>query len=375
MLDRSAADGCGAGPPGADPAWLAPRIALDGPLTMAEFVAACLHDPRHGYYATRPSLGPHGDFITAPLVSQMFGELVGAWVAEIWRQMGAPARVRLVELGPGEGALMEDALRVLRHVPGLTDAAELWLVEPSRPLRALQAERLAPARPRVADALAEVPAGAPLILVANEVFDCLPARQFVRTTEGWAERRVGLDAEDQLAFGLSQPPSGAADELPEDAPLGAVAERSPAQTALAAGIGARVAEEGGAALVIDYGRDRPGFGDTLQALSRHTRVDPLSSAGAADLTMHVDFPALAGAARAQGAAVSPIISQRAFLRSLGVEARAAALARSRPDRAEVIARQLHRLIALDQMGELFKVVSIHSPGLDPPGFPGQEDRR
>ena len=154
--------------------------------------------------------------------------------------------------------------------------------------------------------------------------------------------------------------------------MGAVAERSPAQTALAAEIGARMAEDGGAALLVDYGRAEAGFGDTLQALSRHARVDPLASAGAADLTVHVDFPAVAEAARAQGAAVSPIASQRAFLRRLGVEARAAALVRSRPDQAEVIARQLHRLIAPDQMGELFKVVSIHTQGLDPPGFTPQE---
>ncbi len=357
---------------GGAPTWLGRRIAMDGPATVAEFMTACLYDPRHGYYATRPSLGPQGDFITAPLVSQMFGELIGAWMAEVWRQMGGPAGVRLVEFGPGDGTLMEDVLRVLRRVPGLLDTAELWLVEPSRPLRTLQAERLAHARPRFADALGELPPGAPLILAANEVFDCLPARQFVRTVEGWAERRVGLDTTGRLAFGLSPPPSGAAENLPADAPLGAVAERSPAQTALAAEIGARVAEDGGAAVVIDYGRERPGFGDTLQALSRHAKVDPLASAGAADLTVHVDFAALAGAARAQGAAVSPVTSQRAFLCSLGVEARAAALATSRPDQAETIARQLHRLVAPDQMGELFKVVSIHTPGLDPPGFAPHE---
>ena len=347
---------------------------MDGPLTVAEFMTACLHDPRHGYYATRPALGPQGDFITAPMVSQMFGELVGAWAAEVWRQMGGPATVRLVELGPGDGTLMQDALRVLRRVRGLMDAADLWLVEPSRPLRALQAQRLAPqAQPRFADTLAEVPLGAPLILVANEVFDCLPTRQFVRTADGWAERRVGLDDEGGLTFGLSAAPGGAADDLPPQAPQGSVAERSPAQTALAAEIGARVADDGGAALVIDYGRDRPGLGDTLQALSHHAKVDPLASAGVADLTVHVDFPALVGAAAAPGAAVSLVTSQRAFLRSLGVEARAAALARSRPDQAEVIDRQLHRLIAPDQMGELFKVVSIHTPGLDPPGFAPQQE--
>ena len=354
------------------PDWLARRIAMDGPLTVAEFVTACLHDPNHGYYATRPNLGAEGDFLTAPLVSQMFGELIGAWVAEVWRQLGAPAPFRLAELGPGDGTLMQDALRVLRRVPGLEAAAELWLVEPSRPLRTLQVARLAHAEPRHVDVLAQAPAGAPLILIANEVFDCLPARQFVRTGGGWAERRVGLDADGALAFGLAPPPSGAAEDLPRYAPEGAVAERSSAQTALAAEIGLRVAEDGGAALILDYGGAQTSFGDTLQALLRHTRVDPLATAGEADLTQHVDFAALATAAVGQGADVSPIAPQGVFLRALGVEARAEALSRSRRDQADVIGRQLHRLISPDQMGELFKALSIHTRGLDPPGFARQE---
>ncbi len=356
----------------AAPAWLARRIALDGPMSVADFMTACLHDPRHGYYATRPQLGPQGDFITAPLVSQMFGELIGAWIADMWRQLGSPSRLRLVELGPGDGTLMADALRVLRRRPGLLDAADAWRVEPSRPLRALQAAR-SPGTPLgFVDALSEVPGGAPLILIANEVFDCLPARQFVATSTGWAERRVGLDAAGALSFGLAPAPRGVEADLPPDAPLGAVSEWSPAQTALAAEIGARVVEDGGAALLIDYGRDEPGTGDTLQAVARHAKVDPLDSAGEADLTMHVDFPALVAAARAQGAATSAIIGQGDFLKAMGIEARAAALARSRPDEADTLARQLHRLVSRDQMGALFKAMSIHTPGLDPPGFAGQE---
>ena len=352
--------------------WLARRIELDGPLSVPEFVIACLHDPRHGYYAAHPKLGAGGDFITAPLVSQMFGELLGVWAAEVWRQLGAPSPFRLVELGPGDGAMMQDVLRVLGRVPELMDAADLWLVEPSRPLRARQDERLADAAPRFADALAQVPTGAPIILLANEVFDCLPARQFVRAPQGWLERRIGLDADGTLAMGLAPPPSGALDDLPPDAPPGVIAERSPAQTGLAAEIGARVAEDGGAALIVDYGCDRPGFGDTLQAIRGHAKVDPLEGAGEADLTMHVDFAALVAAARAQGADATPIVSQSAFLRTLGVEARARALAQARPDRSGEIGRQLDRLIAPEQMGELFKVLALHTKGLQPPGFAPQE---
>lgn len=342
-------------------------------MTVAEFMLACLHDPRDGYYATRPALGADGDFLTAPLVSQMFGELVGVWLAEMWTQMGRPSPVRLVELGPGDGTLMADILRAIRTATGFGEAIDLWLVEPSRPLRELQQERLEAATPGFTDSLEQVPAGAPLLLLANEVFDCLPVHQFVRTAGGWRERRVGLDALGALALGLAPLPSGAGEDLPSDSAEGALAERSPAQAALAAEIGAKVAQDGGAALVIDYGAVSPGFGDTLQALIRHRKVDPLATAGEADLTVHVDFAALAAAARSHGAQTSPLTTQGDFLRALGVEARALRLAKARPDRAEVLARQLHRLTAADQMGELFKVLAIHSPGLVPPGFPPAGD--
>jgi SAM-dependent MidA family methyltransferase len=344
------------------------RILQDGPLTAAEYMTACLHDPAAGYYATRPRLGAEGDFITAPMVSQMFGELVGLWAVETWSRLGAPSPVRLVEMGPGDGTLMQDALRAARVAPAFLAAAELWLVETSGPLRALQAERLAGAEPRWAERLDDVPGGAPVLLVANELLDCLPVRQFVRTADGWAERRIGLDADGALAFGLSPAPAGL--DLPAAGPPGVVVELSAAQEALGAAVGARIARDGGAALFIDYGRDAPGPGDTLQALKRHQKVPPLETPGEADLTVHADFPTFARAARAAGAATSAIRTQAAFLRALGIEARAAALARSRPDRADVVARQLERLVGPDQMGELFKAVVIHTPGLAVPGFEG-----
>ena len=338
------------------------EIAQNGPLTVAQYMHRCLHDPRGGYYAARPALGEAGDFITAPLVSQMFGELIGLWAAEVWTRLGSPGRVRLVEVGPGDGTLMSDVLRAGRMVPGFLDAAELWLVEPSQPLRAMQRERLGEAR-WIGDP-SEVPAGAPLILIANELLDCLPARQFVRTETGWAERLVGA-SEGGLTFGLTPVPPPAAD-LP-DGPAGQVLEISPAQAAFGQTVGERVVADGGAALLIDYGRDEPGFGDTLQALRRHEKVVPLAGPGEADLTVHADFPTVLAAARKAGARTA-ILTQGEFLGRLGIEQRAAALARNHPERAETIQRQLDRLVAPDQMGALFKAACIHADGLVPPGF-------
>ena len=348
---------------------LARRIAHTGPITVAEFMTACLHDPQFGYYATRPALGAEGDFITAPLISQMFGELIGLWAIEVWTQMGRPSPVRLVELGPGDGTLMSDLFRAARLAPDFLAAAEVWLVETSGPLRVLQARAIAAHAPNWAEALDAVPAGAPMILIANELLDCLPARQFVRTQSGWAQRRVGLSEGGDLMFGLSAAPAAIIPPALGDAPVGATVEVSLAQAALGRRIGERIVSDGGAALFIDYGRSEPGTGDTLQALSRHRKVDPLQSAGEADLTVHADFPAFAAAAREAGAETSAIVTQGDFLRALGVELRAEALSRAEPGRADTITRQRDRLIGADGMGVLFKVVSIHEAGLAPPGFP------
>lgn len=334
------------------------EIAQTGPLTVAEYMHRCLHDPRDGYYATRPALGEDGDFITAPLVSQMFGELIGLWAVEVWRRMGSPEKVLLVEAGPGDGTLMSDMLRAAKVAPGFLQAAEVWLVETSEPLRAKQRERLGDLN--WASDLGELPSDAPVILIANELLDCLSANQFVRTERGWAERMVGA-SDHGLEFGL-RPIT-----LSDDAPLGVVYERSPAQEAFGQTVGALIAREGGAALLIDYGRAEPGFGDTLQALKAHEKTDPLACPGEADLTVHADFPAVLAAGRKRGVETA-ILTQGAFLRRLGIEHRAATLAARSPDRADVITRQLDRLTAPDQMGELFKAACIHSPGLVPPGF-------
>jgi len=346
---------------------LAALIARRGPLSVARYMDICLHDPLEGYYAARPKLGEAGDFITAPLVSQMFGELLGLWAAEVWSGLGRPARVQLVEIGPGLGVMMADMLRAAKVAAGFARAAEVWLVETSAPLRGRQAEALEGlASPRWAARLDDLPEGAPMILLANELLDCLPIRQVVRAGEGWRERRVGLDGRGDLAFELA----GAAPEPPGlgGAPPGAVAECSPAVARLGRAVGARLARVGGAALFIDYGRSAPDWGDTLQAVRGHRKEHPLAHPGEADLTAHVDFAAFVAAARAAGAWAGVVRAQGDVLADLGARTRAAALAAARPDRAPTIARQLERLIEPDQMGALFKVAAIGAPGVTVPAF-------
>ncbi|QTC93303.1 SAM-dependent methyltransferase [Brevundimonas goettingensis] len=340
-------------------------------MTVADYVTRCLHDPVGGYYSTRPALGEGGDFITAPLISQMFGELLGLWAAETWHRLGAPERVRLVEVGPGDGTLMDDALRALRLAPDFLQACDLILIEPSAPLRQEQERRLAGAdiSPRWLSSLNQIETDAPVILIANEVLDCMPARQFVKTDDGWSERRVGVsDDGDDILFGLSTITGGF--EKPNyDVEPGQIVEISDQQAIFGRDLAVLMAEASGAALLIDYGRDKPGPGDTLQALHRHARVDPLEHPGAADLTMWADFPRVLEAAVRAGADVTGCKGQGEFLRLLGIEARADRLIQGRPSAEAVIRRQLDRLTADDQMGTLFKVASIFSPrSLTVPGF-------
>lgn len=349
---------------------LAREIALTGPLSVADYVVRCLHDPQGGYYATRPALGATGDFITAPMISQMFGELIGLWAVETWSRLGSPERVRLVEVGPGDGTLMADALRAARLAPGFLEAVDLVLIEPSGPLRAVQARALADAdvHPRWVSGLEKIETDAPVILIANEVLDCLPARQFVRTDDGWAERRVGVTDAGELTFGLVAITGGFARPAFDVAP-GQTLEISEQQAAFGRDVGALVAAASGVALLIDYGRAAPGPGDTLQALRRHRKVDPLSDPGEADLTQWADFPAVLEAALRAGADVTGCLGQGDFLHRLGIAARADRLKAGRPDAAAVIDRQLARLTDDDQMGTLFKAAGVFAPrALVVPGF-------
>jgi NADH dehydrogenase [ubiquinone] 1 alpha subcomplex assembly factor 7 len=354
---------------------LARRIRVAGPVSVAEYMAEALGHPQHGYYTQRDPFGLAGDFVTAPEISQMFGELLGAWCATVWQSMGRPDPVRLVELGPGRGTLMADALRSTRKVAGFRQAIDLHMVETSPVLRARQAEALARAAPGIAptwhDLFDEVPAG-PLILVTNELFDALPIHQFEFHGGRWHERVVAMNPnDDHFAFALRPPGAVFGAATPPPVPHeGSIVEVCPAGISLAGAIGRRVARDGGAALIVDYGHDGNGFGDSLQAVRRHQKHDVLAEPGAADLAAHVDFGALARTAREVGAAVYGPIPQNTLLERLGIRARAAALARNATARqAEDLRTATERLLHLEQMGTLFKAIVIAAPSLSvPPGF-------
>jgi NADH dehydrogenase [ubiquinone] 1 alpha subcomplex assembly factor 7 len=338
------------------------HIRDNGPMTVAEYMGACLYDPEDGYYATRPALGGEtADFLTAPEASQMFGELIGLWCAHEWDVIGKPT-FNLIELGPGRGVLMQDMLRATQRVGGFHDAASITLVETSPPLREEQAQRAPSAdwAPRLEDA----PPG-PSLIIANEFLDCLPIRQFFRGEDGWHEKLVGLDEAEQLTFGLS-----AALPAPDsDDEVGAVREIAPGLESIIYEIERRLHEAPGRALFIDYGYVRPEGADTLQALKNHRKVDPIETPGEADLTAHVDFARLAQLSVEAGLAVSGPITQAQFLRALGIEVRADALSRANPQHAQRLARELNRLIHPEQMGALFKAICLSSPSLPPPaGF-------
>jgi len=356
---------------------IATRIARLGAITVADYMAEAVAHPNHGYYMSGDPFGARGDFVTAPEISQMFGELIGLWCADTWQRMGGPEPVLLVELGPGRGTLMADALRAARVAPGFGAALRLHFVEISPALRARQGQTLAQstgaARPTWHESLDQVPDG-PLLLVANEFFDALPIRQFEKRPEGWCERLVTLAPDGEtFAFALAPPGPQAAALLPaalRAAAPGAVAEVSAPAIAIAGEIGRRLATGGGAALIIDYGHAEPRTGATLQAVRRHAAHPVLEDPGAADLTAHVDFAMLARAATEAGARAHGPVPQGRFLEALGIGARARTLGKSAtPDQASEIASALRRLTHPREMGELFKVLALAHPDLGPPaGF-------
>ena len=349
-------------------------IETEGPLPVDRYMALCLGDPARGYYATRDPFGAAGDFVTAPEISQIFGEMIGLWAAAEWEVMGRPAPVRLVELGPGRGTLMADALRAARVMPGFLEAARVHLVETSRTLRDVQVRTLSAFEvPRAwHGGLDTVPPG-PAIVIANEFFDALPVRQLVRGEDGWRERVVTLTPRMIPAFAAGGRVDAAlVPAALRDAEPGAILEVAEAAARIAEALGRRLAGDGGVALVIDYGHARTAAGDTLQAVKRHRFVDPLAEPGEADLTAHVDFEALAAAARRGGAEAWGPVPQRDLLIALGAETRADMLKRSAGiAQAIAIDAALARLTdpAPTGMGALFKALALAHPALPrPAGF-------
>ncbi|MBS9721064.1 class I SAM-dependent methyltransferase [Tianweitania sp. BSSL-BM11] len=347
-------------------------IATNGPISVSDYMAICLFDPEHGYYTTREPFGQTGDFTTAPEISQMFGELIGAWAFATWQALGAPLPVTLAEIGPGRGTLMKDALRTLNRLqPGFIEQATITLVETSPRLRAVQRETLASFNTPISwhDDVAQLPKQ-PLILIGNELFDAVPIRQYVKLQNRWHERLVGLDEQDQLTF-IAGPGTPDAALLPADAeqaPDGAIVELAPARSAIMAAIAQHLATHGGAGLFLDYGYLVPAVGDTLQALRKHAFADVLAKPGEADLTAHVDFAALAGVARSAGLEAH-LTTQGDFLLALGLLQRAGQLGASLDEAGQNAIRDaVERLAGPDQMGDLFKVLAVTPPGLSPAGF-------
>lgn len=351
-----------------------------GPISVARYMALALAHPALGYYRRRDPLGAEGDFITAPEISQLFGELVGLALAQHWLDLGRPPRVLLAELGPGRGTLLADALRAARVVTGFPEAIALHLVETSPALRERQARALAPRPARWHDTLAGVPDDAPLLLVANEFLDALPVRQFVREGRHWRERLVAVDDEGAFHFVLARhvtPLPGLMLAGATDLPEGSVVELSSVREALVQELAARLAGQGGMALVIDYGGDeRVPAGDTLQAVRHHRKVDPLATPGEADLSTHVDFHALIRPALAEGVAAYGPVTQAAFLNRLGIGLRLEQLLRhAGPAQREALASGHRRLTDPAEMGRLFKAMAFTSAGAPvPPGFTPEEKR-
>ncbi len=350
---------------------LGERIRRHGPMRVDEFMETCHAHPRYGYRRKIGSIGAGGDFVTAPEISQVFGELIGLWCAVVWESMGRPAPVRVVELGPGRGTLMRDALRAGNAMPGFLPALSVHLVEVSEPMRRLQRAALfrgdagGEHAPAVTwhDTMTDVPDG-PAIVVANELLDALPIRQLVHDGQTWRERVVALGHGGRLELA-----AGDAVELQSAVPpyQGAIAELRAGEDELMRALAARTAPC--AALLIDYGPAEPSFGDTLQAVRGHAYADPLAEPGAADLTAHVQFAVLTRKARAAGLAADGPITQAEFLGRLGVAERTARLMAANPSRAGEIEAATQRLMSPGGMGQLFKAMAVRSPSLPvPPPF-------
>jgi NADH dehydrogenase [ubiquinone] 1 alpha subcomplex assembly factor 7 len=343
-------------------------IKSSGPMPVWRYMELCLTHPQHGYYVSRDPLGREGDFTTAPEVSQMFGELLGLWAASVWKAIGQPPLLRLVELGPGRGTMMADALRALRVLPQLYQSLTVHMVEINPMLREKQRATLSGVRNVTwHDSIDDV-LGGPAVIFANEYFDVLPIHQMVKRETGWHERVVDLDNDGRLLFDAAAEPTRRFEvllpPLVREAPVGAVFEWRPDTEIMK--IAKRVRNQDGAALIIDYGHLRSDAGDTFQAIARHSFTDPLQNPGQADVTAHVDFQALARAAEDLGARAHGPVTQGDFLKRLGIETRAVSLmSKATPEVSADISGAMKRLIDSGRggMGSMFKVLAISQADL------------
>lgn len=349
------------------------RVGRDGALSVAEYMDACLQDEEHGYYRTKAAIGAKGDFVTAPEISQVFGELIGLWCVVVWQQMGSPAKFNLVELGPGRGTLMADALRAARAMPAFIAACDLHLVETNETLRRAQAEKLSGAARSMSwhTRLDRVPAH-PSIVIGNEFLDTFPIEQYQLVGGKWRRRAVGLDEAGRLQFVTDLRETHAPDVPAGDAPPeGTILEQPASDLALLLehDLDRLAGAAPLAALFVDYGYAATGFGDSLQAVRLHKAEHPLTSPGEADITAHVDFEAFGKAARKAGFAVDAAVPQAYFLGALGILERARRLMSANPAKALDIETGAVRLMAVPGMGDRFKAIGIRSAALPPlPGF-------
>ncbi len=353
---------------------LAERIAQNGPLTIEDYMTACLLDPEHGYYTTRDPFGAPGDFITAPEISQMFGELIGLWALMLWMQAGEPSPAKLVELGPGRGTLMADALRAIESATKAHAPFDVHLVEASPTLRKRQNATLGDRAVHWHDRLEDVPGDTPRIVIANEFFDALPIRQLVATPQGWRERMVDV-VDDRLQARLSDEPATASltEDLP-DGKTGQVAEAAPSRNVQVARIAEDIVRHGGAALLIDFTDDALPLVDTFQAVRSHSFADRFDNPGEADLASAVDFSAFAQHTRSAGAVTHGPVCQGLFLQRLGIIQRAGSLkAKATPEQATDMDTAVDRLVSTDGMGRDFRVMALTAPGWPrPEGFGGTQ---
>ena len=349
------------------------KIQQNGPMNLGEYMELCLGHPEHGYYMTRDPFGADGDFTTAPEISQLFGEMVGAWLADLWIKMGSPHEVLLVECGPGRGTLMADIMRATKGVPGFHDVVKIYLMEMSPTLRDFQKQKLAIYDPKWIDDLTQLPAWSSVLLVANEFLDALPVRQLMKANDNWRERGVSIEGNDTLVLTDLEPDSAVLEGVPKAIKQGAgegIFETSLCLNQFIKSVDILLKKQKGAALFVDYGHMKSALGDTIQCVKSHQFAGLFDTPGSCDITAHVDFENVANIAMMDGIEVHGPVTQASFLKALGIEARAERLwAAANEVQKESITTGLKRLIDTEQMGNLFKVLALcHDPLIRPEGF-------